>query len=198
MPQLTGAFELFKNLDLIPAENISHWTKNRSNLTQIRNFLGNRLLYPQTIAVTQTDLENDLAILKEAVKADPQLIYVSGTKKIILPKKFLLRFPNPKVLMVTLVQVLPLKGLTTVYIEDENSGLIKGGSIYTPVDGSILSDPVLVNINGQQSQFNIGSIAVFPFSDHHLKVSINDQFELEVSGGIMGFAIDLRGKSTDG
>lgn len=198
MPKLSGAFELFKNLDLIPAENISRWTKNRSNLIQIRNFLGNRLLYPQTIAVTQMDLENDLAILREAIKIDPQSIYLSGTKKIILPKKFLLRFPNPKVLMVTLVQSLPLKGLTIVYIEDEKSGLNKAGSIYTPEPGSILNDPISIIINDQESQFNIGSIAVFPYSDHHLKVSINAGNAQEVSGGIMGFAIDLRGRTTDG
>ena len=197
MPKLTGAFELFKNLDLIPAENISRWTKNRSNLTQIRNFLGNRLLYPQTVAASLMDLENDLAILKEGIRAEPQSIYVSGTKKIILPKKLLLRFPSPKILMVTLVQFLPLKGLTTVFIEDERSGLNKAGSIYTPENPSLLKDPSLININGQSSQFNIGSIAAFPFSDHHLKVLINGGFEIEVSGGIMGFAIDFRGK-TDG
>lgn len=71
MPRLTGVFESF-NLEEIPPEDIARWLKPAPSLNTIENYLANKLLYPQTIPVTQADLAVELAIFREVIRRHPE------------------------------------------------------------------------------------------------------------------------------
>src|SRR5688572_29560259 len=92
MPKVTGIFEEFDFLDQIPIDDISKWIPIKLPPFYLENFLANKILYPQSIPVTEVDLAIEIAILREIVKRkshfDPKL------NQIFIPETFLSRFPN--------------------------------------------------------------------------------------------------------
>lgn len=192
MPKLIGVFDTFKNLDQIPVSNISRWTKHKSNLEGISNFLGNRLLYPQTVSMNKLEIEIDLAILREAISNHPEVVYSSSSSKIIIPEKFLHLFPPPTSLMIILIQSLKLPKITSIFLNDLAGNTLEG-SIYAPLKLPA-QDTVDITINGQKSQLKLGTIAVFPILEHTLEVVIDDTEKVLLNGGKLGLAIDLRKK----
>lgn len=189
MPKLTGVFDYFKFLDKIPGEDIRHWVKTKVDVATIRNFLGNRILYPQTLATTTFDLEMDLAILKEGLGMNAQQFYSPSSKKIILPKVFLSRFPKTTELMASIVHSIKFSGLTSVYL-NENAGNILAGSIFVPQRPS-KNMTYDIEINGQVNHLKLGTLVVFPIFDHNINIKTPDG-DMVVNGGVLGFALDLR------
>lgn len=194
MSKLTGVFDYFNNLDKIPVGDLSRWIKSKVNIITLHDFVGNRILYPQTVAFSKLDLEIDLAILKEGLTRNYQQFYDSTAKKITLPKIFLSRFPRSSELMAVIAQTIKVySDFTTVYLSD-SSGSMLVGSIYAPKDLDGLTSFGL-EINGQKNQLKIGSLAVFPIYDKEVKLKTPSSSEIKVNGGILGLAIDLRKKS---
>ena len=68
MPKFSGLFDSFDNLEKINVENVASFLKNPPQLISLENYLANRILYPQTLPLTEENLEIDLAILREALK----------------------------------------------------------------------------------------------------------------------------------
>ena len=64
MPIQAGLFDSFDNLDTISAESLIPWLKPVPELKRIENYLANKILYPQTIAQTEFEMQMDLAILR--------------------------------------------------------------------------------------------------------------------------------------
>ena len=102
MPRVSGIFDEFKGLDKISLEDITKWLSPMPNPITLYNFFCNRIYYPQTIPATKEELEFDLAILRQALISD--LSYLNkNSKKIIIPERFLGRFPDPTGLVVAFI-----------------------------------------------------------------------------------------------
>lgn len=136
MPNSTGLFDSFDNLDQIQPEAIAFWLKNAPQLIAIENYLANRILYPQTIALSQTDMQIDLAILREALKlsksssasslknikenplaGDNPFLNVN-LRKILIPVKFLKFIPDLKNLVWAFIDALLLNREKKDYFQD--------------------------------------------------------------------------------
>ena len=68
MPKLPGLFDSFDNLDQISPEAVATWLKPVPEFSHIENYLANKILYPQTVPLTEHDMQLDLSILREALK----------------------------------------------------------------------------------------------------------------------------------
>lgn len=93
MPKVTGVFDAIDNLDLISAEDIAKWIKNPPQSVILENYIANRILYPQAIAVSTEDLELDLSLLREALKKDKSYFSLES-RKVIIPDILISRIPN--------------------------------------------------------------------------------------------------------
>lgn len=108
MTTASGLFDSFDNLDQIQPENIAYWLKNPPSLTQLENYLANRILYPQALSITIPQLQVDLAILREVLKLNgpKDFSHKANTllggnpfinitlRKILIPSRFLKFVPN--------------------------------------------------------------------------------------------------------
>src|SRR5687768_2390810 len=68
MSKLSGIFDSFDNLDQIEIESLITWLKNPPSPVQLENYLANKILYPTSLPLTESDMKIDLAILREALK----------------------------------------------------------------------------------------------------------------------------------
>jgi len=101
MPKLSGLFDSFDNLDQIDISSLSSWIKPTLVPDQLENYLANKILYPQTIPLTELDTKIDLAILREALKHNSlksQNFLNLTLRKIIIPERFLSYIPDLTVL----------------------------------------------------------------------------------------------------
>lgn len=155
MPKLTGLFDSFDNLDQISAEAIASWLKPVPQLIQLENYLANKILYPQTLPLTEHDMQIDLAILREALKmskafADaingPQKNTFLGDnsflnttlRKVLIPARFLNFVPNLTTLTGVFIDALLLnrkkedwfQDLWTVVLTDSAEEVV--GSVLLP------------------------------------------------------------------
>lgn len=193
MPHLTGVFEEFPDLDKVSSQDLSVWIKGKADPDSLMNFLGNRILYPQTIPLSKSELEIDLAILRQAVKLKPALVYDPQRNKLFLPLSFIQRFPNITRLAGVIIEAISPKGVNQIYIKDKNQVKLVGSAI-SPVDPTKLpndNQKVKVSINGTQSTLRLNTLSVFQTGAANINVSIGNQ-DTKVSGGDIGIIIDLR------
>ncbi len=193
MPHLSGVFEEFPDLDKVSSQDLSVWLKNKPDPDILMNFLGNRILYPQTIPLSKSELEIDLAILRQAVKLKPALVYDPQRNKLFLPQSFIQRFPNITRLAGVIVQAISPKGVNQIYIKNENQVRF-AGTVISPVDPSKLpneNQKVKIAINGVESILRLNTLSVSQISQANINVSIGNQ-DIKVSGGEIGIIIDLR------
>lgn len=121
MNKLIGVFENFRYLDQIPTSDISKWLKTKINDTDLENFIGNRIIYPQTLPMNSLELEIDLAIFREALKRQPEVLYDRRLNKIIIPGEFQQRFGTFERLIKAITEVLILKKNTKIYLKEDNN-----------------------------------------------------------------------------
>jgi hypothetical protein len=190
MSKLTGIFEKLAELDYIPTEELNQRLTNKQAPTTLLNFLGNRALYPESIPLTKEDAEVDLALLRELIIKEPQLIYNQESKKITLDQGLVNRFPPLNKLIISLVEALNLSGITQVFIKnDSNVSLI--GSIIA-VAASTESIPL--TLNNINHDLTIDTISMIPILDQHVTLKIGSGQEVVVAGGELGVVFDTRHK----
>lgn len=122
MPKLTGIFSIFPDLESIPPEDIARWLKPNPGFEFIGNYLGNKLLYPETIPVTQADLAIDLAILREVIRRYPEKFQTPG--KFLISNQLALRIGSILDLTLALVDVLQPKGTVQILLGDKVVGSV--------------------------------------------------------------------------
>lgn len=191
MPKLTGIFEQFKYLDQIPMSDIIRWVPKTMETTQIENFVGNRILYPQTLPINRIEMEIDLAILREAVRRQPEVFLDATQKKFLISESVGNRFGQIENLIKALIEALSPKGVTQIYTKNEEQIKLVG-SVITP---SVVPNELVINasINNQSMGLRGGSVIFLPFKDQKLIVKIGDSKEqMLASGGELGLVIDLR------
>ena len=196
MPHLTGFFAEFPDLDKIPPGDIAGWLKNKPESHVLINFFGNRLLYPQTIAQNQKDLEMDFAILREALKQKPEVVYDPKSSRILLPELYIDRFPLAR-LAGAVVEALSPDGITQIYVKD-NKTVKLAGTLIRPHEIEDLAkagSSVKIEVGGVAGVLKINSLNISQIEGSGQKIKIADK-EYIVNGGILGIIIDLRINST--
>lgn len=184
---LSGVFGQLRNLDKIPIDNIRQWLKNKGEIHQLQNFIGNRVIYPQTIATTLEDQEVDLGLLREGIKSQPQVVFNRLTNKIGLSTELINRFPPPDKLVVAIVQVLNLSGITRVYLKDFHQLI---GTVVS-VRLNLLAKSVVVTVDGQVKKIPSLGITYLPIDKQQVRLKIGDREEQMVAGGKLGILLNF-------
>ena len=122
MPKLTGIFATF-DVEKIPPEDIARWLKPNPGLMVIENYLANKLLYPQTIPVTQLDLAIELASLREVVRRHPGKFILGSSIRI--PKELVGRMGTLLDLTLALLDALTPKNEIEIVLENKVIGSVR-------------------------------------------------------------------------
>jgi len=220
MLKLTGLFDSFDNLDQIPIENIASWLKPVPNLIQLENNLANKILYPQTLPLTESDMKIDLAILREALRINgPKLNLGKNNpllgdnpflnitlRKILIPQRFLTFVPDLIAITWAFVDALLLNrrkedffwDLWTVVLTDDADEIV--GSILLPQfigEGSVMELKLL----NKNYKIRPGSLTVIPcpkdrceiaYKFNQGKILGKEENAVEIYGGKLGLMIDGR------
>lgn len=192
MSKLSGVFELFPSLDRIPLENITSWLPRKVEPHSLENFIGNRILYPQSVSATEEEMEIDLALLREAVRLQNSPFLKKGSGDIVIPNLFENRFPLIP-LVWALIDSLKLKPVVKV--------LIKRGTILQTV-GSVVSlanfkngETIEVKLGEKTLKLQEGSLTRIPLERRSEKIAVNNQKFFNLTGGRAGVFLDLRSKN---
>lgn len=193
MPHLSGVFDEFGDLDKVSVEEIAKWLSQKPDIHALINFLGNRIIYPQAIPITLKELEIDLAILREAIKLKPSLVYEPQTNKILIPRAFAERFPPLLNTAKAVIEGLNPKGVHNIFTKDKNQEKLVG-SVISPLSPQKLSkDERTVVFTGlairKALPLNVVSVIQTPASE--VKIVLGDE-EFKAAGGDIGVIIDLR------
>ncbi len=220
MPKLTSLFDSFDNLDQIPTEAIVSWIKPVPDLNQLENYLANRILYPQTLPISEQDMKLDLSILREALKINgPKNVsreknallgdnpFINVTlRKVIIPAKFLNFVPDIKKLAFVFIDALLLnrqkqdwfQDLWKVVLTDDSDEMV--GSVLLPQfedSGGIMN----LRLQNKNYQIRPGNLVVIPCPQDRCEIAYRLQkgkvlgkaeSAIEIYGGKLGLVIDGR------
>ncbi len=196
MSKLSGTFSKFKNLDKISPDSINKWLRVKKDPQFLLNFLGNRLIYPQTVSVVPDEMEIDLAILREALKQEPSGFYFKEKKLIEVPEEFLLRFVPEFKLLAAVIDGLEPVGLVEI-IAKQSKGKKTLASCYNP---EIHIDKDLIQATVENKTFKLlpNTLTLIPSQGEQLSLKIDDKEQIKFNPGDIGIFVDLRGKYESG
>lgn len=193
MPHLSGVFDQFPGLERVSIEQLLAWISQKPDVHIVVNFLGNRILYPQTIPLTKEEMELDFALLKAGIRLKPSLVFQPQTNKIVIPKLFVERFLPLKTMVLSIIEGINPKGVHLIYYKD-GSQLKILGSVISPLNPQKLSsDGKTVNVTiGKQIQtLPLNAISVIKPSVADAKILLGNE-EFKAPGGAVGLVVDLR------
>lgn len=211
MAKLPGIFDIFDNLEQIKVEDIAKWLKHQVDFTHLENFLAQRILYPQTVPMTEVDMNIDLAILREALRLCGPMLgdnpFLNVTlRKILIPSTFLNFIPNLQTLTWAFVDGLLYDRKKSDFFEDLWTVILTGqideaiGSVILPQFQS--GNGILkLNVVGKEYQIRAGTVIVIPCPNKRCEVTFKvnagkilgkDDLSVEVYGGKLGLMIDGR------
>lgn len=214
--QSIGLFDSFDNLDQINIESVASWLKTPGQNVRLENYLANKILYPQTLPMTTSDLETDLAFLREALKLtfkqkeqneflgqNPFLNF--SLRKILIPERFLNSVGNLNKLAWAFVDALPVdakrdlfEDLWSIVLTDETDEVI--GSLVIP-EFANKSGEIEVNIIGKTYKVKFGSLLIIPCPKIKCLMSYKlkkgkllgkSENSVQVLSGRLGIMIDAR------
>lgn len=193
MPKLSGVFSQFKNLDKISPSALNRWLRIKKDPQFLINFLGNRIIYPQTIGVNPLDMEIDLAILREALKEEPQGFYFKEQKKIEVPIEFLQRFVPEFKLLAAIIDGISPDGLVEIILKG-NGPKKTLASCFKP---QISPEKNLIEalIGGKSFKLLPNTLTLIPCTGGEQSIKIDGLSEVKFNTGNLGIFIDLRGSS---
>ncbi len=192
MSKLSGAFNQFRNLDKISPNALNRWLKIKKDPQNLLNFLGNRIIYPQTAPVTPDDMEIDLAILREALRLDSQKFYNKEKKEIEVPEEFLKRFVPEFKLLAAIIDGVEPSGLVEIVLnKDKDKKVI--ASFFNPEikDAKGLIKAV---VEGRSFKLLPNTLTLIPCKGGKLSLKIGDREEIKFNPGDIGIFVDLRVK----
>ncbi|MBU1000461.1 hypothetical protein KKE78_03655 [Patescibacteria group bacterium] len=212
-------FNSFDDLDQISIEAVSSWLKPTPQLIQLKNYLANKILYPQSLPMTKQDMQIDLAILREALKMNvlrgvqktnallgDNSFLNTTLRKILIPSRFLDFVPNLAVLTTVFIDALLLNRARKDWFQDIWTIVLTGnddeivGSVILPQfeDQKALMSCRLL---GKNYEIRPGNLAVLPclkdrceigYRLHKGKVLGKEANAIEIYGGKLGLVIDGR------
>lgn len=215
MPIKTGLFDSFDNLDSISAESLIPWLKPVPELVRIENYLANKILYPQTIAQTEFEMQMDLSILREALRLNAPKDnnamlggnpFINTTlRKLMIPAKFLSFVPDLKTLAAVFIDALLqnrekkdfFADLWTIVLTDDVYEIV--GSVLFPQfnEGGFMK----LNLFGKIYEIKPGVFNIIACPKDRCEINYNiqkgsflgkNESAIEISGGKLGLIIDGR------
>ncbi|MDD5147713.1 MAG: hypothetical protein PHV63_04175 [Candidatus Daviesbacteria bacterium] len=215
----TGLFDSFDNLDQISVEAVSSWLKPAPQLTQLKNYLANKILYPRSLPLTKQDMQIDLAILCEALKMNApkgsqKLNALLGDnpflnitlRKILIPSKFLDFVPNLATLTTVFINALLFDRTREDWFQDIWTIVLVG--ISDEVVGSVILPQfedknalMRCQLLGKNYEIRPGGLTVLPclkdrceirYKLHKGKILGKEESAIEIYGGKLGLVIDGR------
>ncbi|MCL5784584.1 MAG: glutamate mutase L [Patescibacteria group bacterium] len=212
MPTPIGLFDSFDNLDQLSLEAIAAWLKPVPQLDYLEDYLANRILYPQTIPQTERDMQIDLAILREALKAsspkpgENPFLNVA-LRKLLIPAKLLNFVPDLASLTWAFIDAFFLdhqrkewvEDLWTIVLMDDIDEVV--GSVMLPHfdnTGGVMR-VILMNKN---YEIRKGNLMLIPCPRERCEIAYKlmagkvlgkTENAIEVYGGKLGLVVDGRG-----
>lgn len=219
MPKPKGLFDSFDNLDKIQPQDIASWLNPPPPAIYLENYLANKLLYPQTLPLSNQDLKIELAILKEALKINsPQpnkeinpflgeSPFINlNLKKILIPSHFLNFVPDLTTIVLVFIDGLLLGRKNEDRYEDIWTILVTGD--LDEVVGSVIlprfekqSGELQAELLGKSYIINAGTLSVVPcikqkcqvlLKSKQAKILGKNDLLIEVYGGRLGVVVDGR------
>lgn len=207
MPTSAGLFDSFDNLDTISLEAIASWLKPVPDLTQLENYLANRILYPQTLPISEREMQIDLAILREALKINKDPFLDNTLRRMLIPAKFLNYVPDPANLTLIFIDALllsrdrkdSLKDIWTVALTSDVAEVI--GSAIMPQFNNGSGGVMSLSLFNKKYDIKQGNLMVIPCPKDRCEISYKLQNghllgkqdnAVEVYGGRLGLLIDGR------
>lgn len=190
MPKLTGIFSKLNDLDKLPVEEVESLLKGKIEPYRVDNFIGNRLLYPQTISESKWDLEFDYSVLRAYIKSHPEFFYDIATKKLVIPIEVIRRLPPLLRLVTLIVDAIAPVGTTVIMAKDEKNTEVIGTVIklgFLPADSQIS-----VVVDEKIFTLKVGIISRITVDKKQVKVTLGEQETMIVAGGEIGLIFDLR------
>ncbi|MDP3973775.1 MAG: hypothetical protein Q8P92_02995 [Candidatus Daviesbacteria bacterium] len=214
-----GLFDSFDNLDQIESAQIARWLALPPSEFYLKNYLANKILYPQTVPISASDIKIDLAILREALRINSQTAsqkespmlgenpFINLTlRKILIPKRFLKFMPDLITLSWAFIDGLLLErkredffsDIWTVVLTSDIDEVV--GSIILP-QFSDKGGLVKITLLGNEYQVKAGSLTVIPCPSQKCqldfrfiqgKILDKEDIAIEVYGGKLGLMIDGR------
>lgn len=192
MLKLTGIFEDLDSLDTLPIEDINNFLAEKEHIYILENYLGNRILYPQTVPVGKRDMEVDLAILATYMHNHQELFYMVGLKRIMIPEKVELRFPPLANLIFFFPEIFQLQEVVELAIKKESSQVEIIGTIITLPNRVGKSESLSeIKINGELIKLDPHGMTYFESEKNSNEVELPKQ-TLTVAGGKIGIIINQK------
>lgn len=192
MSKLSGAFNQFKNLNNISPDSINKWLRIKKDPQFLLNFLGNRILYPQTIPVSPLEMEIDLAILREALKIDSEKFYNKERQEIEVPEQFLLRFVPELKLLAAVIDGIKPPGVVKILLKK----VAEKKTLATSYNPAILKGKDLVEVSIENRSFKLlpNTLTLIPCKGGQLTLKIDGKEPIKFDPGEIGIFVDLRKK----
>jgi hypothetical protein len=193
MPQLGGVFNLFSDLDMISATELT-LPGLQIDHHVLENHLANRILYPQTHAQTKQELDLDFSILHWALIKHPEVLFNQSQNRVVLPAIAQEYFPPLTRLIATVLLALPLDKVTDIWLKGYNNQQLLGSVIpRTMLQKLNITGELIVTIQNQQKTMIPGQLNLIPVEDKQVKITLNQQLAFNAIGGSLGVFIDFRG-----
>lgn len=219
MAQLPGLFDSFDNLDSIEGSSLTYWIKNPPSEDKLENYLANKILYPESLPLTDSDMKIDLAILREALRLNgPSVTNKTGPllgdnpflnitlRKMIIPERFLYYIPDLVSLIWAFIDGLLLERRKEDWFQDiwnvvlaDDADLVIGTVLLPQFKGE--EDNMFLSLQGKDYKIKPGSLTIIPCPKDRCQIIYkfsNGQVlgkkenSVEVSGGKLGLIIDGR------
>jgi hypothetical protein len=193
MSKLLGVFDLLLDLDKITDQELLDVLKSKIDHHSLENYLGNRVLFPQTVATNKLELDIDFAILEVAVKRHPETIFKSNQNQIIIPYPLIPRFPNTNRLITSIMDSLHIEQVSQLWIKHHDHTELIGSILPAkPLSKQRSSDLENFMVKEELKKLILGQINLLPIADKQVKLKFSNGIEFDCFGGSFGVLMDLR------
>jgi hypothetical protein len=194
MPPTSGIFDLFGNLDIITAEEISAFSNQQFEHHFVENYLGNRILNPHSIAVTKQELDLDFYILSLAVQKNPQIFFNSTQNRIVIPEVALQYFQPLTRLISVIILVTPAEKISELWLKGPMEQKLLGSFLPALMLQKLnLSGELKIKVQDQEKTLIPNQLNLIPVLEKQVKVVLNELEPMTAVGGTLGIFVDLRG-----
>ncbi len=200
MPAQISLLSFFPQLETISVGQICQWISGTCNTVLLENKLSNQILYPQTIPQTAEELIYDLAILREALKQQPDRFYNVKNHRIFIPEALLERFPDLNSLVWAFIDAVNPVGMTTILLTTNRLGNKPLGTILK-IEALGDQGEILLLINQQKYQVSMNKYLTIPtfsnrvdlkFESKNATLEKKNSLVAQIAGGSLGIIVDTR------
>ncbi|MFA5933400.1 MAG: hypothetical protein WCV81_04025 [Microgenomates group bacterium] len=200
MPKLSVLQDYFSKLEDIVVPDIQQWLGQNEVPIILENRIGNRMLYPQVIPQTPSDMDFDFAIIRKVIEANQTKFYNKNLKRIDIPEEFLQHFLDIKKLVIAFIDALILPGITTFWIKSVSFAPRNLGTLIRP-ENLKKGDTITIGIGDKQYPISVGSLVVIPISKSRADMTFTSAtatligkkiLSIEIVTGQFGLIVDTR------